>query len=66
MKRRLNKKGKILFTTLTILISAIIYVLTGKLGQLASTNIFYQLATILAWIWLVLGQFTVLYFINED
>lgn len=62
-KRRLNKRGKIALTILTILASAVIYVLMAVLGEKGQINIFYQLALICGYIWLFFGQFGVYYFI---
>ncbi len=64
--RRLNKKGKILITIITILISAVIYVLTAKLGVFAKNNIFILFIVVCGWIWLILGQTSVLALVWED
>lgn len=61
MKRRLNKRGKILFTIITILISAVIYILTAKLGGFAKDSIFILIFTVFGWSWLILGQMSVFY-----
>lgn len=57
MKRRLNRRGRVLITILTILLSAVIYIFMGHLGELQVNNIFYQLTLLLGWGWLFLGQF---------
>ena len=54
--KKLNKKGKILVTSLTFMLSVVIYVLMAKLGELASNNGIYQLAFICGWVWLLFGQ----------
>lgn len=59
MKRRLNLKGKVLVTSLTIMLSVVICVLMGFLGSLMSDNGFIQLAMVCGWIWLLFGQFGV-------
>lgn len=59
MKRRLNLKGKVLVTSLTIMLSVVIYVLMGFLGELMSDNGFIQLGIVCGWIWLLFGQFGV-------
>ena len=59
MKRRLNLKGKVLVTSLTIMLSVVIYVLMGFLGELMSNNGFIQLAMVCGWIYLLFGQFGV-------
>lgn len=53
---RLNLKGKVVFTSLTIMLSVVIYVLMAKLGELASNNDIYQLVFICGWLWLLFGQ----------
>lgn len=58
-KRRLNKKGKIAITILTILISIIIYVLMAVLGEKGQDNTFYQFILFCGWIWLFIGQIIV-------
>lgn len=62
-KRRLNKRGKIALTILTILASAIIYVLMAILGAKGQSSIFYQVAFFCGYMWLFLGQISVFYFI---
>lgn len=57
MKTKLNKRGKVLVTTLTIMLSVVIYVLMGFLGALMSENGFIQLVMVCGWIWLLFGQF---------
>ena len=56
MKRRLNKRGKILVTSLTIMLSVVIYVLMAILGEKGQSNIFYQVILFCGWSWLLLGQ----------
>lgn len=55
-KRKLNKRGKILVTILTIIFSVIIYGLVAQFGELASKGIIYQILLISGWGWLLLGQ----------
>ena len=65
-KRRLNKRGKIVLTILIILISAVIYVLMAKFGVKSQESTIALVGIVCAWIWLILGQFGVYYFIWED
>ena len=58
-RRKLNKRGKILFTSLTIMLSVVIYILMGFLGVKGQVNIFYQVTLFCGWAWLLLGQFGV-------
>lgn len=62
-KRRLKCWVKIV---LIILISIIIYSLTGELGKLAQHSRIYSFLCVSAWVWLFLGQFIVIYFIVEN
>lgn len=57
MKRRLNKKGKVLFTSLTIMLSVVIYVLVVFTGVFQGNSGIVQLGLVFAWIWLLFGQF---------
>lgn len=59
MKRRLNKKGKVLVTTLTIMLSVVIYVLVGFTDVFSSGSIIAQVGLLFAWIWLYFMQFGV-------
>lgn len=65
-RRKLNKRGKIALTILTILTSAIIYVLMAVLGMKMEDNIFYQIIFFCGYTWLFLGQFMAIYFIWEN
>jgi len=64
-KRKLTKTGKVVFTTLTFILSAIIYYLMGILGELATEGIIYQLALIIGWGWLFIGQIAIYFMIWE-
>ena len=66
MKRRLNLKGKVLVTSLTIMLSVVIYVFMGFLGELMSDNGFIQLGMVCGWIWLLFGQFGVYMMVWEQ
>ena len=57
-KRKLNKKGKILFTILTTILSAIVYYLMIALSKNIDNDI-YKLIIIAGWIWLLVGQIIV-------
>lgn len=57
-KRKLNKKGKILFTILTIILSAIVYYLMIALSKNIDNNV-YKLIIVAGWIWLLVGQIIV-------
>ena len=65
-KRRLKKWVKILLTILTILASAVIYVLMAILGAKGQNSIFYQVIFFCGYTWLILGQFGVYYAIWEN
>jgi len=54
--KKLNLKGKVVFTSLTIMLSVVIYVLMANLGELASESGIYQLIFICGWSWLLIGQ----------
>lgn len=60
-RKRRERKIKIALTIETIVISAIIYVLTGILGELAQSSTFYSIVCVSAWIWLFFGQFGAFY-----
>lgn len=59
MKRRLNKKGKVVLTSLTIMLSVVIYVLVAFTGVFQGNSGIVQLGLVFAWIWLLFGQFGV-------
>lgn len=59
MKRRLNLKGKVLVTTLTFMLSVVIYVLVGFTDVFSSGSIIAQTGLLFAWIWLLFMQFGV-------
>ena len=65
MKRILNLKGKFLVTSLTIMLSVVIFGLMGFLGGLLSNNGFIQLALVCGWAWLLFGQIGVYILIWE-
>ena len=46
--------------------SIIIYVLMAKFGAKAQTSIIALVGVVSSWIWLILGQFGVYYFIWEN
>lgn len=55
-KRRLNFKGKVLVTILTIIFSVVIYVLMARMGGLATESNIYTIILICGWSWLLCGQ----------
>lgn len=57
-KRKLNKKGKILFTILTAILSAIVYYLMIALSKNIDNNV-CKLIIVIGWIWLLVGQIIV-------
>ena len=57
--RKLNKKGKVVFTSLTIMLSVVIYVLVAFTAFFGSNSVIGQVGLILAWIWLYFIQFGV-------
>lgn len=62
-RRKLNKRGKKLLTSLTIMLSVVIYVLMAILGAKGQDSIFYQVAFFVGYGWLFLGQIAVLFMI---
>lgn len=65
-KRKLKKWVKVSISLIVGIIGLFIYAKTGILGKLAQDSIIYLLICIMAWIWLFLGQFSLLYFIWEE
>lgn len=65
-KRRLKKWAKILISAVIVIIGLFIYAKTGILGELAQDSTIYLLLCITAWIWLLFGQISLLYFIWEE
>ena len=67
-RARKTKILKIALTIETIVISLVIYGLTGILGELAQTSTFYMALCILSWAWLFGGQIVALCMIwcDED
>lgn len=65
-KRRLNKRGKIALTILTILASAVIYVLMVILGEKEQESIFTLVALFSGWSWLLLLQPSIYFAIWKD
>lgn len=57
---KLTRLGKVLFTTLVLIISIVVYLNTGKIGFLAQNSLFYQYLTLLSWAWLTIGQCLIL------
>ena len=57
---RLTKLGKIVFTILLIIISIIVYISLGKVGEIASRNL-QELLAILGWGWLFIQPFILSY-----
>ena len=58
---RKQKTRKVLLTIEVIVLSAIIYILTGFFGELAPDSTFYCIMCVLSWGWLLFGQFGALY-----
>lgn len=59
-KIKLKNKGKVVLTIILLIISVIIYLNVGKLGDLAQTHLGYQLICLGAWFWLIVGQMVAL------
>ena len=57
---RLTKLGKIVFTILLIIISIIVYISLGKVGEIASRNL-KELLAIIGWGWLFIQPFILSY-----
>ena len=66
MKRRLNKRGKILVTSLTIMLSVVIYVLMVILGEKGQNSIFHLIGLFCGWCWLLFGQIGVYLMVWES
>ena len=64
-RRRLKKWVKVLITFIIVVIGLFIYAKTSILGELAQTSNIYQVICLIAWAWLLFGQFSLLYFIWE-
>lgn len=66
-KRKLNQKGKIVFTALIFIVSIVVYHLIGILGEFATESNICLVAVVLGWGWLFAGQIIVYSIIwNED
>ena len=65
-KRKLRKWVKILLTIMILIFSIIIYILMAKFGAKVQESIISLVGIVCAWIWLILGQFGVYYFIWES
>ena len=65
---RKQRNRKIALTIEVIIISGIIYVLTGIFGELAKDSTFYCVMCILSWGWLLFGQLGAVWAIwcNDD
>ena len=55
---RLTKLGKIVFTILLVVVSIIIYVNLGRIGEITSARNWQELLAILGWLWLFIQPFT--------
>jgi len=67
LKKRTKRKLKSWVKVLVVaIISFIIYLKTGVLGEFAQHNIIGQLVCITTWLWLFMGQFIVMYFIIDS
>lgn len=64
-KRRLKKWVKIVLIIMIILLDLVIYQKSGKFGALAQSSTIYLVLCVSCWIWLLLGQFGVIWFIVE-
>ena len=66
LKKRTKRKLKVwVKITIVAIISFIIYLKTGVLREFAQHSKIGQLVCALVWLWLFIGQFTVMYFIIE-
>ena len=61
-KRKLRTWVKVV---LLMIVGLIVYLNTEKLGEFAQHNIIAEFGCYIAWVWLFIGQFAVLYFILE-
>ena len=62
-KRKLRTWVKV---ALLMIASLIVYLNTGRLGELAQNNKFAEFGCYVVWLWLFIGQFVVAYFITEN
>lgn len=58
---RKQRTRKVLLTIELIIVSGIIYALTGVFGELAQDSTFYLVACVLSWGWLLFGQLGAVY-----
>lgn len=54
---RLTKLGKIVFTTLLVVVSIIIYIGLGKVGKLEIPKNYKEFLAIIGWCWLFIQPF---------
>lgn len=64
--RRLKKWVKVVLTIIIVGVSAVMYIKSGSLGELAQSSQFYKALTLGTWAWLIFGQMISLYLIWED
>lgn len=57
--KRLKRWVKIVLTILLLILSFIIYIKLDYWGFLARSSNFYELASIIGWFWLIVGQMAV-------
>lgn len=58
---KLTKLGKIVFTTLLVVISIIIYASLGRVGETSIPTNLKELLAILGWVWLFIQPFILSY-----
>lgn len=63
---KLTKLGKVIVTLIVMIVSCVVYSKTGVLGELAQDNNTYAVLTMVAWAWLVFGQFSIYCILWED
>ena len=63
---KLTKLGRIIVTLIVMVFSAFVYSKTGVLGELAQDSSIFEVLTLIAWAWLILGQFLIYCLLWED
>ena len=55
---KLTKLGKVVFTILLVIISIIVYISLGKVGETSITTNLKEFLAIIGWVWLFAQPFT--------
>lgn len=65
-RRRLRKWVKVVSTILLMVIGAIVYRLSWIIGALALENQTFEILNILVWLYLLFGQFAIVFMVWDD